>query len=367
LWLTGTEGHPKVVVAQAGEGASLMTTIFSSLVTILITVLTMAGLTPPASAQATLEAVKKRDKLLCGTNGGLPGFSFQNAQQQWEGIDVDLCRGVAAAVLGDAKKVTFIPTTAQNRFDRLVAGEFDMLARNSTVTLQRATGNRARFAVVNYYDGQAFVVPKKAGIARVSGLSDRIVCVTKGTTHQFNLVAWLKLRGTSALVLTLDTDTEMYKAFFDGRCVAVTADATALAATLITSGKAADYMMLPDFISKEPLGPFVRNGDSPWLDVVRWTHYAMVEAEEREITRNNVDGRRADATDPNVRMLLGVDAGNGKALGLDERWAYNVIKQVGNYSEIFERNVGQASPLGFARGSNALWNKGGLMFALPLR
>jgi general L-amino acid transport system substrate-binding protein len=340
-----------------------MTTIIKSLVALLI--VTCFALS--ASAQATLEAVKKRDRLLCGVNGGLPGFSLQNAQQQWEGIDVDMCRGVAAAVLGDAKKVTFIPTTAQNRFDRLVAGEFDMLSRNSTITLQRATGNRARFAVVNYYDGQAFVVPKKAGIARVSGLSDRIVCVTKGTTHQFNLMAWLKLRGTSALVLTLDTDAEMYKAFFDGRCVAVTADATALAATLITSGKATDYMMLPDFISKEPLGPFVRNGDSPWLDIVRWTHYAMVEAEEREITKNNVDGRRQDATDPNVRMLLGADPGNGKALGLDEKWAYNVIKQVGNYSEIFERNVGQRSALGFARGTNALWNKGGLMFALPLR
>lgn len=344
-----------------------MTTNFRSLVTILATGLIATCLALPAGAQATLEAVKKRDKLLCGVNGGLPGFSLQNAQQQWEGIDVDLCRGVAAAVLGDAGKVTFIPTTAQNRFDRLVAGEFDVLARNSTVTLQRATGNRARFAVVNYYDGQAFVVPKKASIARVSALSDRIVCVTKGTTHQFNLMAWLKLRGTSALVLTLETDVEMYKAFFDGRCVAVTADATALAANLVASGKAADYLMLPDFISKEPLGPFVRNGDSPWLDIVRWTHYVMVEAEEREITRNNVDGRRQDATDPNVRLLLGTDPGNGKALGLDERWAYNVIKQVGNYGEVFERNVGQRSPLGFARGSNALWSKGGLMFALPVR
>lgn len=333
----------------------------------IIVLLAVGWLALPAAAQSTLEAVKKRDKLLCGVNGALPGFSIQNAQQQWEGLDVDLCRAVAAAALGDANKVTFIPTTAQNRFDRLVAGEFDMLARNSTITLQRATGSRARFAVVNYYDGQAFVVPKKSGIARVSGLADRIVCVTKGTTHQFNLVAWLKLRGTSALVLTLDTAEEMYQAFFAGRCVAATADATALAAVLVSSGKAADYAMLPEFISKEPLGPFVRNGDSPWLDVVRWTHYAMVDAEEREITKNNVDGRRQDATDPNVRLLLGTDPGNGKALGLDEKWAYNVIKQVGNYNEVFERNVGQRSPLGFARGLNALWSKGGLMFPLPVR
>jgi len=340
-----------------------MTTLYRSIVFLVASI----SLALPAAAQSTLETVKKRDKLLCGVNGALPGFSIQNAQQQWEGLDVDFCRAVAAATLGDASKVTFIPTTAQDRFDRLVKGEFDLLARNSTVTLQRATGNRARFAVVNYYDGQAFVVSKKSGIARVSGLSDRIVCVTKGTTHQFNLVAWLKLRGTSALVLTLDTAEEMYKAFFAGRCVSATADATALAAVLVSSGKASDYAMLPDFISKEPLGPFVRNGDSPWLDIVRWTHYAMVDAEEREITKNNVDGRRQDATDPNVRLLLGTDPGNGKALGLDEKWAYNIIKQVGNYSEVFENNVGQRSPLGFARGLNALWSKGGLMFPLPLR
>lgn len=340
-----------------------MTTLYRSIVFLVASI----SLALPAAAQSTLETVKKRDKLLCGVNGALPGFSIQNAQQQWEGLDVDFCRAVAAATLGDASKVTFIPTTAQDRFDRLVKGEFDLLARNSTVTLQRATGNRARFAVVNYYDGQAFVVSKKSGIARVSGLSDRIVCVTKGTTHQFNLVAWLKLRGTSALVLTLDTAEEMYKAFFAGRCVSATADATALAAVLVSSGKASDYAMLPDFISKEPLGPFVRNGDSPWLDIVRWTHYAMVDAEEREITKNNVDGRRQDATDPNVRLLLGTDPGNGKALGLDEKWAYNIIKQVGNYNEVFERNVGQRSPLGFARGLNALWSKGGLMFPLPLR
>jgi general L-amino acid transport system substrate-binding protein len=320
----------------------------------------------PAAAQQTLQAVQKRDRLVCGVNGEAPGFSQKDAAGQWQGLDVDFCRAVAAAVLGDARKVSFVPTTAKERFDRLAAGDFDLLARNSTVNLQRAAGTKVRFAVVNYYDGQAFVVPKRSGITRVSGLADKVVCITKGTTHEFNMAAWFKLRGTSVLVLKFDTPEAMYQGFFAGRCQAVSQDASTLAGSIVASGRAADYAMLPDIISKEPLGPYVRSGDDGWLDVVRWTQYAMLEAEEREITRNDVDGK-LEAQDPNVRVLLGVVPGNGKALGLGERWAYNIIKQVGNYGESFEHNLGLKSPLQFQRGINALWSKGGIMYALPLR
>ncbi len=326
----------------------------------------LAPLALPASAQSTLDAVRKRGTLVCGVNGSAPGFSVQNAARQWEGLDVDLCRGIAAATLGDATKVNFVPLTAERRFAALEAGEVDVLARNTTVSLQRSAGAKVRFAAINYYDGQAFVVPKQLKLTRVSGLADKTVCVTRGTTHEFNMASWFGLRGFTVYTQAFDTQDAMYAAFFANRCQGVTQDSTALAAAIVQSGKADDYMMLPDIVSKEPLGPYVRSGDSPWLDVVRWTHYAMVEAEEREITRNNVDGK-LEAKDVNVQILLGVRPGNGKILGLDEKWAYNIVKQVGNYGEVFERNVGAASPLKFGRGVNALWTKGGAMYAPPLR
>jgi len=321
----------------------------------------------PAAAQQTLEAVKKRGHLLCGVDGALPGFSFLNAAKEWEGLDVDLCRAIAAATLGDATKVQFVSVTAKERFDKLAAGEFDVLARNSTVTLQRSAGLKVRFAVVNYFDGQAFVVPKKLKIEQLAGVRGGNICVARGTTHEFNIDAWFRARRLTALPVSFDSPEAMYAGFFASRCIAVTADATALAAFIVRSGKAADYVMLPDIISKEPLGPYVRNGDSPWLDIVRWTHYAMLEAEERGITPKSIDALKREVTDPYLRLFLGVDAGNGKALGLGEDWAFNIIKQVGNYGEIYEKNVGMGSPLKFARGVNALWTKGGLMYPLPLR
>ncbi|MBS0538659.1 MAG: amino acid ABC transporter substrate-binding protein [Proteobacteria bacterium] len=336
------------------------------LIAIVLAACVLLPLAQPASAQATLDAVRKRGSLSCGVNGAAPGFSMQNAAKQWEGLDVDLCRAIAAATLGDATKVTYTPLTAERRFAALETGSIDVLARNTTVSLQRSAGVHARFAAINYYDGQAFVVPKQLKLTRVSGLADKTVCVTKGTTHEFNMAAWFTLRGFTIYTLNFDTQEQMYAAFFAGRCQAVTQDSTALAAAIVQSGKVDDYMMLPDIISKEPLGPYVRNGDSPWLDVVRWTHYAMLEAEEREITRNNVDGK-LEAKDVNVQLLLGVRPGNGKILGLDEKWAYNIVKQVGNYGEIFERNVGGGSALKFGRGVNALWTRGGAMYAPPLR
>ena len=318
----------------------------------------------PAAAQGTLQAVKKRDKLLCGVNGQAPGFSALNEAKQWAGLDVDLCKGVAAAALGDANKVTYIPTTAADRFTRLAAGEFDMLARNSTISLPRSVGTKVRYATFNYVDGQAFVVPKAALIPSATALNQKMVCVVRGTSHQANMLQGFRLRGVQALMMPTDTPEAMYEAFFAGKCQAVTQDASVLAGTIIASGKAGDYLMLPEIISKEPFGPYVRDGDSVWLDVVRWTHYAMLEAEEREITRENVDVM-VKSPDLNVQKFLGALHGNGKILGLDEAWAYNVVKQVGNYGEAFDRNIGQNSPLKFGRGVNNLWTRGGVMIAPP--
>jgi general L-amino acid transport system substrate-binding protein len=320
-----------------------------------------------AWAQSTLETVKKRGQVVCGVDGTLPGFSFLNAVKEWEGLDVDLCRAIAAATLGDAAKVQFVQVTAKERFDRLAAGDFDVLTRNTTGTLQRTAGTKVRFVVANYYDGQAFVVPKKLKIDQLAGLRGANVCVTKGTTHEFNRDAWFSVRRLAVVPIGFESDEAMYSGFFASRCIAVTADSTALASTFVRSGKAADYMMLPEVISKEPLGPYVRDGDSQWHEIVRWTHYAMVEAEERGITPKSIDALKREVSDPTLRLFLGVDPGNGKALGLSENWAFNIVKQVGNYGDVYERNVGMGSALKFARGVNALWSKGGLMYALPLR
>ena len=320
----------------------------------------------PAAAESTLDVVKKRGQLICGANGQLPGFSFLNAMKEWEGLDVDLCRAIAAAVLGDATKVKFVPLTAQQRFQALASGEVDVLVRNTTVTLQRDAGLGVQFAAINYFDGQAFVVPAKLNIKELASLRSSPICFTKGTTHEANMLAWFRVRKLSVMPVGFDTDDAMYDAFLASRCVGATADATALASSLVRRGKAADYFMLPEVISKEPLGPFVRRGDEAWLDVVRWTHYAMLEAEERGISKAGVDEQR-QSLDPEVKTFLGVTPGNGKALGLSEAWAYNIIKQVGNYSESFERNLGTRSPLKLARRINALWNQGGQMYPPPLR
>ena len=320
----------------------------------------------PAVAESTLEVVKKRDQLVCGVNGQLPGFSLLNALKEWQGLDVDLCRAIAAAVLGDAKRVTFVPLTAQQRFRALESGEIDVLVRNSTVTLQREARLKVASAAINYFDGQAFVVPDKLKIKLLVSLSGATVCFTRGTTHEANMLNWFRARKLTVMPLGFDTSEAMYDAFLASRCAAVTQDATALAATLVRRGKTAGYTMLPEVISKEPLGPFVRSGDEAWLDVVRWSHYAMLEAEERGITRASVDEERR-SPNAEVRLFLGVTPGNGKALGLDEAWAYDIVKQVGNYGESFERNLGMGSSLKLSRGINALWNKGGLMYPLPLR
>jgi len=329
----------------------------------------LAFLALPVAAQttaSTLEVVKKRGQVVCGVNVGLGGFSLPDSQGKWKGLDVDMCGAIAAAVLGDASKTKFMPLSAQQRFLALQSGEIDVLVRNSTITLERDAGLGIQYAGVNFYDGQGFMVTKKAGVKERKELGGATICVAQGTTHEFNMAGYFRSRNLSIKPVVYESQDLMYEAFFGGRCDAMTQDSSALASALATRGKQADYMVLPELISKEPLGPFVRRGDDQWLAVVRWSLFAMLEGEEKEITQANVD-EQAKSNDPLVQRLLGVKAGNGKALGLDEKWAYNIIKQVGNYGESFERNVGMGSPLKLQRGINALWTKGGLMYPLPLR
>jgi general L-amino acid transport system substrate-binding protein len=328
----------------------------------------LAVLAAPALAQnkSNLEVVKQRGQVVCGVNVGLGGFSMPDSQGKWTGLDVDLCAAVAASVLGDASKTKFVPLSAQQRFTALQSGEIDILVRNSTITLQRDGGLGIQFTGVNFYDGQGFMVPKKSNVKALTELGGATICVAQGTTHEFNMAGYFRSRNLSIKPVVYESQDLMYEAFFGGRCDAMTQDSSALASALATRNKSADYMVLPELISKEPLGPFVRRGDDQWAAAVRWTLYAMLEAEEKGVNQANVD-EQLKSSDPLVLTLLGVKEGNGKALGLDEKWAYNVIKQVGNYSESFERNIGAGSPLKLQRGINALWTKGGLMYPLPLR
>ena len=322
----------------------------------------------PAAAQtpSTLEVVKKRGQVICGVNVGLGGFSLPDSQGKWKGLDVDMCGAVAAAVLGDATKTKFVPLSAQQRFLALQSGEIDVLVRNSTVTLERDAGLGIQYTGINFYDGQGFMVPKKSNVKALTELGGATICVAQGTTHEFNMAGYFRSRNFTIKPVVYESQELMYEAFFGGRCDAMTQDSSALASALATRNKQADYMVLPELISKEPLGPFVRRGDDVWAAVVRWSLFAMLEAEEKGITQANVE-EQLKSNDPLVQRLLGVKAGNGKALQLDEKWAYNIIKQVGNYGESFERNVGMDSPLKLQRGINALWTKGGLMYPMPLR
>ncbi len=322
--------------------------------------------TAAVAADPTLAVVKKRGQLACGVAGNLAAFSYLNDKKQRAGLDVEYCRAIAAAVLGDSTKVNFVAMPRAKRFDALKSGEIDVLIHNSIVTMERGAGTGVRPAAVTYIDGQGFVVPKSLAVNALQALDKKTVCVVNDTLHKANVENWFTLRGLAITTTAFDEQDAMYQAFFAGRCAAVTQEATILASTIIGSGKAASYLMLPDIISSEPLGPYVRSGDEQWLDIVHWTHNAMVEAEERGIFQANVDDQR-NSKDPTVRQLLGSDPGNGKLLGLDEAWAYNVIKQVGNYGEVYDRNFGAGSPLKFGRGVNALWRKGGVMYSLPMR
>jgi general L-amino acid transport system substrate-binding protein len=327
-----------------------------------------AATTPQAPAQEpTLALVKKRGQVLCGVNGELHGFSVVDKQGRWSGFDVDFCRSIAAATLGDASKVKFVPATATNRFDLLKSGQIDLLVRNTTITLRRSSGDTGvRYAAVTYIDGQGFAVPKKAGIKNLVQLDKARICVTRDTTYQQNTLDWFAGLGMSVRLVLFDKTEATFAAFVAGECDAVTQQSTGLVTAIVGTGKADDYMVLPEIISKEPHGPYVRAGDNDWIDIVRWTHNARLEAEELGITSQNLESFRNTRSLP-ARRLLGIDTGNGKSLGLDEQWAYRIIAQVGNYGESYDRAFGADTPLKYGRGVNALWTQGGVMYPLPMR
>ncbi|MDY0271377.1 MAG: amino acid ABC transporter substrate-binding protein [Advenella sp.] len=316
---------------------------------------------------STLDTVKQRGEVLCGTTTGFAGFSAPNAKGEWEGLDVDLCKSIAAAVLGDASKFKAVPLNSQQRFTALQSGEIDVLTRNTTVTQQRDTALGILGAGINFYDGQGFLVPKKLGVNSAKELDGATVCMQTGTSNENTMADWARANNIKYTPVVFDQFNEVVNAFAAGRCDVFTTDASGLASIRISRlGNPDDYQVLPEIISKEPLGPFVRQGDDQWLNIVKWTLQAQINAEELGLTSANVD-EQLESTNPNVQRLLGTTPGSGKNLGLDEKWAYNIIKQVGNYGESFERNVGQDSPLKIDRGLNAQWNQGGLLYGLPVR
>jgi general L-amino acid transport system substrate-binding protein len=320
-----------------------------------------------AAAGPTFDAVKARGHVTCGVNTGVAGFSAPDARGAYQGLDAEFCRAVAAAVFGDATKVRFVPTTYQTRFVALQSGEIDVLARNATQTLLRDTALGFNMAGVNFYDGQGFMVPKRAGITAARQLDGATVCVLPGSTTELNLADFARRERIRIQPVVLSSMDEMTAAYQSGRCDAMTSDASQLAALRVSALREPDaHLLLPERVSKEPLGPMVRHGDDQWLDIVSWVLRAMIEAEEAGITRANVDEMRR-SEDPNVQRILGVTPGFGKALGLDEGWAYALLKHVGNYGEIFDRTLGKGSPIGLERGLNDLWTRGGLMYAPPIR
>ncbi len=316
----------------------------------------------------TISAVQERGSLLCGVSTGLPGFSSPDSSGNWVGLDVDVCRAVAAAVLGDASQVKYVPLTAKERFTALQSGEIDVLSRNTTWTETRDTSLGLNFAGINYYDGQGFLVKKNLNVKSAKELNGASVCIQAGTTTELNLADYFRFNNLDYKAVTFDTSDQTKQGFEEGRCDVLTSDRSQLAALRITLADPNSAVVLTDVISKEPLGPVVRQGDDAWFNIVKWSLYAMIEAEEQGITSGNVDSRKGDADqNPTVKRLLGDEGKLGENLGLDAEWAYNIVKQVGNYGESYNRNVGPATPLGIARGVNDLWTKGGLIYAMPFR
>jgi len=315
----------------------------------------------------TLEKVRSRGTLLCGVNEGLPGFSIADANGEWSGIDVDFCRAVAAAAIGNANAVTFIPLTARDRFPALRAGEVDVLVRNTTWTLGRDTGLDVDFVGVNYYDGQGFMTRRENGFESLNDIGGTRICVTKKTTTALNLRDYFRTHDMSFEPVEFVRAQEMFPAYDAGACDVVTTDQSGLTTNRLNLAKPEDHVILPELISKEPLGPVVKHGDNNWSDIVRWTLFAMIAAEEHGVSSRNVEKIRETTTNAEVRRLLGVEEHLGKKVGLAKDWAYQVVLQVGNYGESFDRNIGASSPIKLERGLNALWTDGGLMYAMPFR
>ena len=327
-----------------------------------------AVLAAPAHAGKTLDAVKARGQVVCGVNTGLAGFSAADSNGKWTGLDVDVCRAVAAAVLGDGEKVKYVPLNAQARFTALQSGEIDVLSRNTTFTLTRDASLGLTQTAVTYYDGQGFMVPVKSKLKSAKQLKGQTVCVQSGTTTEKNLTDYSKANGLGIKPIVFEKLEAAEGAYFAGRCVAYTTDASGLASTRNKVAKnPADHIILPELISKEPLGPMVRRGDDEWTTIVKWTIYGLLEAEEAGVTSANVDDLKTSSKDPVIGRLLGSTEDTGKLLGLDKEWLARAVKTTGNYGEIFERNVGPKSSLQLPRGLNNLWNKGGVQYAPPVR
>jgi general L-amino acid transport system substrate-binding protein len=323
-------------------------------------------LTTGAAMAGTLDDVRAKGFIQAGVNGDLFGFAKPDEKGVWKGLDVDTARAISAAVFGDADKIKYTPLTAKTRFTALQSGEVDVLTRNATQTLSRDTDLGLDFAQVNFYDGQGFLVPKQLGVKSATELDGASVCVLPGTTTEQNVADYFRVKNMKMNPVVIENTAELAKAFFAGRCDCMTSDASQLAGIRAVAPNPADYVILPEIISKEPLAPAVRHGDNQWKDIVNYSVLALIEAEELGITSANVD-EMLNSTDPKIQRFLGVTPGNGKALGLDEKWAYNIIKQVGNYAEVFERNVGVDTPLMIERGLNALWTNGGLMYSPPFK
>ncbi|HJS38270.1 MAG TPA: amino acid ABC transporter substrate-binding protein [Burkholderiales bacterium] len=317
-----------------------------------------------AQAQSTLDAVKSKGYVQCGVNTGLAGFSQPDSRGAWKGLDVDSCRAVAAAVFGDASKVRYTPLTAQQRFTALQSGEVDILSRNTTWTITRDTSLGLNFVGVTYYDGQGFMVPKKLNVKSAKQLNGATICVQPGTTTELNLADYFRANKMSFKPVVIEKLEEVTNAYFAGRCDVYTTDVSGLVSTRGSRAQnPADHVILPEVISKEPLGPVVRHGDDRWFDVVKWSVFAMLEAEELGLSSKNID-QNLNSTNPSIQRFVGATGDIGKMLALDNRWAYNIVKQVGNYGESFDANL---KPLGFDRGINNLWTQGGLMYAPPVR
>lgn len=325
------------------------------------------GSATQVQAGATLDAVKKKGFVQCGISDGLPGFSYADAKGKYVGLDVDVCRAVAAAVFGDAEKVKYSPLTAKERFTALQSGEVDILSRNTTWTSSRDAAMGLNFTGVTYYDGQGFLVNKKLGVASAGELDGATVCIQAGTTTELNLADYFRAHNLKFTPITYDTSDESAKSLESGRCDVLTSDQSQLYAQRIKLAAPDDYVVLPEVISKEPLGPAVRQGDEEWFDVVRWTLYAQLNAEELGVSSANVGELAKSTKNPDIARLLGVEGEYGKDLKLNKDWVVQIVKQVGNYGEIFDRNVGASSELKIERGLNALWNKGGLQYAPPVR
>ena len=325
----------------------------------------VAAASTTAFAGARVDAIKARGELICGVNTALGGFSIADSTGKWVGLDADVCRAVAAALLGDGNKVKFVPLNAQQRFTALQSGEVDVLSRNTTWTLSRDTQLGLNFAATTYYDGQGFMVPKALNVTSAKQLAGASVCVQPGTTTELNLADYFRANNMQYKPVVIENIAEVNAAFFAGRCDALTTDASGLASVRKNDAKNPnDYVILPEIISKEPLGPAVAQGDEQWTDIVRWTVFALLEAEEYGITQANVEEMAKTSTNPNIKRVLGATPGMGKAIGLDEDWVVKAVKSVGNYGEVWTRNI---TPLGLPRGVNNLWNKGGLMYAPPIR